>query len=69
MFRQVQENTEKLGNERCCGQKEVLAPNLTESQIQSTVFTYTADEAHLSALAWLKHAATLDVEVKCVIKK
>lgn len=47
----------------------MLAPNLTGIQIQSTVFTYIADEAYLSVLAWLRHAATFDVEVKCVIKK
>lgn len=49
--------------------KEMLAPNLMRSQISEYIFIYTADGAYLSPLAWLKHAATIDVEMKCIMKK
>lgn len=47
----------------------MLAPNLMRSQISEYIFIYTADGAYLSPLAWLKHAATIDVEMKCIMKK
>lgn len=58
--------------------KEMLAPNLMRSQISEyifvlyisfCIFSYTDDGAYLSPLAWLKHAATIDVEMKCIMMK
>lgn len=69
----VQDTDKKVGNGIClgccCGQKEMLAPNLTGSQVSEYIFFNKADGAYLNPFAWLKHAVTIDVEMKCIMTK